>query len=165
MTVTVEEQNTTITVEEENTVLELVRVQQDLVITDVGVQGIKGDDGLPGEDGTDGIDGLPGEDGIDGLNGWSPVVAVATDGERRVLQVVDWTGGTGTKPATGYIGVSGIVALIADAVDIRGSQGVPGDDGNTNVFIQTTAPVGVIGPYLWVNTTGGNLQFLIEDGS
>lgn len=58
---------------------------------------------------------------IGGYNGYSPILAVATDGARRVLQITDWTGGAGTKPSTGYLGVSGIVANIADGVDIRGS--------------------------------------------
>jgi hypothetical protein len=41
-----------------------------------------------------------------------------------VLQVADWTGGTGTKPTTGqYIGASGLVNNIAEAVDIRGAAG------------------------------------------
>lgn len=56
-----------------------------------------------------------------GYKGWSPVLAVASDGARRVLQVSDWTGGEGTKPAAGqYLGVSGLVTDIADGVDIRG---------------------------------------------
>lgn len=58
---------------------------------------------------------------IGGYNGYSPILAVATDGARRVLQVTDWTGGAGTKPATGYVGVSGIVPNIADGVNIAGS--------------------------------------------
>ena len=62
--------------------------------------------------------------GPQGDTGWSPVLAVITDGTRRVYQVADWVGGEGTKPAVGgYVGVAGIVELIADAVDIRGSAG------------------------------------------
>lgn len=54
-------------------------------------------------------------------NGWSPVLSIVSDGARRVQRVVDWTGGEGTKPATGsYIGAAGLVADIADAVDVRG---------------------------------------------
>ncbi len=34
---------------------------------------------------------------------------------------------------------------------------------NLRVFIQTTQP-SVSGPYLWIDTTGGNLQFKVEDG-
>lgn len=68
--------------------------------------------------------GGPGARGRAGDTGWSPVFAVATDGVRRVLQVTDWAGGTGTKPATGkYVGVSGLVTLIADGVNIRGPSG------------------------------------------
>jgi hypothetical protein len=72
-----------------------------------------------------------------GEKGWSPVLAVVTDGARRVLQVTDWTGGQGTKPATGlYVGVDGLKIAIADGVDIRGTAGAdglpgaPGDDGD-----------------------------------
>lgn len=80
-----------------------------------------------------------GADGTDGDNGWTPVVAVVSDGARRVLQVSDWAGGEGTKPATGsYVGATGFVANIADAIDIRGSTGATGADGADapNVQIQ-----------------------------
>lgn len=89
-----------------------------------------------GEDGTDGDDGAPGTDGDDGApgdDGWSPTLTVQTDGERRVLQVTDWSGGSGTKPATGsYLGATGLVDAIDDAVDIRGATGAgtPGTDGD-----------------------------------
>lgn len=34
-----------------------------------------------------------------------------------------------------------------------------------NVFVQSAAPsVGAGVPYLWIDTTGGNIQFKIEDG-
>lgn len=65
--------------------------------------------------------------GAAGLNGWSPEFAIENDGTRRVLKVVDWEGGTGTKPAVDlYVGATGLVADIASAVDIRGTQGPPG---------------------------------------
>lgn len=68
-----------------------------------------------------------GDVGATGDKGWSPILAVVSDGVRRVMQVYDWTGGQGTKPATGsYIGASGLVAAIGDAVDIRGAQGPSG---------------------------------------
>lgn len=87
--------------------------------------------GPAGADGADGADGAPGADGEDGADGWSPILSVVTDGERRVLQIVDWTGGTGTKPSTTdqYIGPTGIVGSAASAVDIRGAQGPAGADG------------------------------------
>ena len=69
---------------------------------------------------------------LGGADGWSPLLAVVADGEWRVQQVIDWTGGTGAKPAVnGYVGASGIVADIADAADIRGGTGVKGDKGDT----------------------------------
>lgn len=74
--------------------------------------------------------------GIQGNAGWTPKFAVVTDGTRRVQQVVDWFGGTGSKPATGeYVGATGLVATIAQAVDIRGPSGA--GTGNVN-------PTGVI---------------------
>lgn len=67
---------------------------------------------------------LEGTPGTNGTNGWTEVLAVITDGERRVLQVVDYVGGTGTKPTAGkYIGVAGLVDLIADGVNVRGAAG------------------------------------------
>src|SRR5690606_18655224 len=56
-------------------------------------------------------------------NGWTPVLAMVSDGERRVVQVTDWTGGQGTKPATGYLGATGVVSDIAQAIDVRGAPG------------------------------------------
>lgn len=86
--------------------------------------GLPGPQGLPGNNGADGANGTNGTNGTDGNDGWTPVLAIATDGARRVQQVIDWTGGEGTKPATGkYVGSTGLVTLIADAVDIRGAAG------------------------------------------
>ncbi|MEC9246268.1 MAG: BNR-4 repeat-containing protein [Pseudomonadota bacterium] len=62
-----------------------------------------------------------------GPKGWSPILRIITDGPRRVLEVYDWTGGEGVKPTeTGYVGASGLTPNIADAIDVRGPQGVPG---------------------------------------
>jgi hypothetical protein len=48
-----------------------------------------------------------------------------------VLQVTDWTGGAGTKPTSGlYVGATGLVALIADGVDVRGADGSTGATGS-----------------------------------
>ena len=80
--------------------------------------------------GADGAPGGTGDPGDDGNDGWSPVFAIASDGARRVLQVDDWVGGEGSKPATGdYVGASGLTSTIGDAVDIRGGAGTDGDDG------------------------------------
>lgn len=85
---------------------------------------------------------------VDGVttNGWTPVLAVVTDGSRRVLQVVDWTAGTGTKPATGrYVAVSGLTTVIGDAVDIRGATGATGATGPAGANGADGAP-GATGP-------------------
>lgn len=61
---------------------------------------------------------------VKGDKGWSPLLATVADGARRVLQLVDWAGGQGTKPAANlYLGAAGLVSDIADATDIRGAQG------------------------------------------
>jgi hypothetical protein len=75
----------------------------------------------------DGISGS-GTPGADGDDGWSPILSVVADGTRRVLQIVDWTGGTGTKPSVvnQFIGASGIVSTAAAAADIRGAVGPAG---------------------------------------
>ena len=91
-----------------------------------GIPGIQGIQGPPGADST-----VPGDAGDDGNDGWSPVFSVVSDGERRVLQVSDWVGGTGTKPTIDqYVGISGLVDNIADGVDIRGHRGLQGIAGN-----------------------------------
>ena len=67
-----------------------------------------------------------------GNNGWSPLFAVVEDGARRVLQLSDWTGGTGAKPAGAgkYLGPDGLVDAMADATDIRGAAGSGGEGGS-----------------------------------
>lgn len=54
-------------------------------------------------------------------SGWSPVLQIAVDGTRYVLQVLDWTGGLGPKPAVGYLAATGVVPEIADGLNIRGA--------------------------------------------
>ncbi len=59
----------------------------------------------------------------DGKNGWSPILTVQSAGTKRAFKVNDWTGGTGTKPASGkYVGANGLVDTIAEAVDISGGN-------------------------------------------
>jgi hypothetical protein len=111
--------------------------------------------GQAGNDGADGNDGDDGADGADGADGWTPVEANVTDGDRVVRQVVDWIGGTGTKPATGkYVGETGLVDDIEDATDIRGAAG----EGTGDV----SGPAGATDGHLVVfdGTTGK----LLEDG-
>lgn len=63
-------------------------------------------------------------------DGWSPLLRIVTDSARRVIEVYDWTGGTGTKPVTGYISASGITTTLASAVDVRGASGAAGATGS-----------------------------------
>ena len=115
-----------------------------------GIDGQDGKDGKPGQDGEEGQDGEPGQDGNDGENGedgWSPKFATVPDGERRVLQVADWFGGGGTKPDIGqYIGETGLVAAIAEGVDIRGPAGQDGEDGQDGADSTVPGPQGPQGP-------------------
>lgn len=69
---------------------------------------------------------LGGEGGVAGDDGWTAVLAIESDGERRVVRVVGYVGGDGTPPATGYVGASGMVATAAEAVNIRGATGASG---------------------------------------
>lgn len=88
-----------------------------------------------GIQGATGATGDTGATGAQGQKGWSPILAVENDGERRVLRVTDWTGGEGTKPASGqYIGPTGFVSTPAQATDIRGPQGATGVAPTQNTF-------------------------------
>lgn len=95
-----------------------------------GAPGPQGPRGRKGNDGDGTGDGTTGATGPAGDQGWSPIFAVITDGQRRVLQIVDWTGGSGSEPTAGdYIGPTGPVGDIADAVDLRGTIGATGPTG------------------------------------
>lgn len=129
-----------------------------------GENGLPGKDGIDGRNGTDGRDGLDGKDGLhglhgrqgeigpegkagprgskgakgdsgsNGLDGWSPILAVVEDGQRRVHQVTGWTGGTGAEPESGwFIGPRGPVDRIEDATDIRGPKGEQQGGGGLSV--------------------------------
>ena len=110
--------------------------------------------------------------GEPGEKGWSPILALYPDGSRVVQQVTDWTGGEGAKPATGqFIGSTGLVPTAAEAVDVRGPQGLQGEQGATQLrasryqFSTTTTPPPVPGEVrldnssfptvttLWINET------------
>lgn len=106
-----------------------------------GPQGPQGPAGAAGVEGPQGTAGAPGANGADGNDGWSPLLSIVTDGERRVLHVASWTGGEGTAPGTGYVGATGLVADLALAVDIRGAAGSGGavnlGEPNTQAFLQS----------------------------
>jgi len=120
-----------------------------------GVAGRDGANGTNGQDGEDGADGLSayqvavnsgytgtqeqwllslkgatGTAGADGSKGWSPMLRVVPRGSDNILQLYDWTSGTGSKPtALGYIGSTGIITNPANAVNIRGLKGDTGEQG------------------------------------
>lgn len=59
-----------------------------------------------------------------GASAWTAVYAAVQDGSRTVLQVTDWFGGSGTKPAVGqYLGASGFVTDITQATTIGSAGG------------------------------------------
>ena len=69
------------------------------------------------------------ESRIQSLPSWTPVIRVVNSGSRSVLHILDWTGGKGTKPHTGYIGRSGLVSSISRAANVRGTAGARGATG------------------------------------
>ena len=98
-----------------------------------------------------------------GPGGWSPVLAIAVDGARQVLQIADWSGGSGVKPATGYLGAVGLVSSIANAANLvaggtvlhtgtptAGDIAVFGADGD---HIQSGGALGAFGKTLLALTT------------
>jgi hypothetical protein len=96
----------------------------------LGPEGPQGPQGIQGEQGEPGDDGAPGEDGVDGEDGWSPNYALVEDGDRLVVKITGWSGGTGTPPDSDvYIGENGLVVDIADAVNMKGNPGEQGEQG------------------------------------
>lgn len=85
-----------------------------------------------GQDGKMGLRGKAGPSGDDGNDGWSPILGVVEDGERSILEVVDWTGGEGQKPQAGwFLGSNGPTQNKAEASNIRGKPGQDGIGGGT----------------------------------
>ena len=124
----------------------------------IDVRGAPGTDGTNGVDGTNGTNGEDGLDGSDGLDSWSPILAVVTDGARRVFRVVDWVGGEGTKPTINlYVGATGLTATLADGVDVRGAAGLNGE-GSGDVVGPASATANHVP--LFDGTTGK----LLKDG-
>lgn len=122
---------------------------------DTGAQGLQGVAGANGKDGINGVNGLSayqiavsngfigteqqwivslkgatGTTGASGANGWTPSLRTEVRGtDELVLRIIDWTGGSGTKPAVGYLSSTGLVTNISNATNIRGTQGLQGVQG------------------------------------
>lgn len=80
-------------------------------------------------------------------SGWSPTLGVVSDGAtREVLRVTDWTGGTGTKPATGmYLSPTGFTNDISEASNIRGSDGGGGEGSKGDSAYEVAVENGFVG--------------------
>ena len=85
---------------------------------------------------------------------WSPILAVAIDGNRKVLQVIGWAGTTGISPAVNlYIGTTGYTTDITQAVNIAINVG-----GVGQTFIINETLTGAINGTNKVFTT--NYQYI-----
>lgn len=74
-----------------------------------------------------------GINGANGVNGWTPVLAPEQDGTRTLLKVMDWAGGSGTKPQAGmYLATTGYVAAKADAFNFNSAKRVMMLQATTN---------------------------------
>lgn len=69
-------------------------------------------------------DGSPAAPAVNGTNGWSPVFSViaGVGAGEKVLQLIDWVGGTGTKPGfiNQYISAAGFTTVLASASIVTG---------------------------------------------
>jgi hypothetical protein len=82
--------------------------------------------------------------------GWSPILAVASTGTSRVLEVVGWEGGFGSAPSTGlFVGSNGYVANITDGVNIAGGGG-----GGGNINISAGASSSLVSAVTFSNANG-----------
>ena len=135
----------------------LDNVQGEKCDTDAqGLQGVAGANGKDGINGTNGLSayqiavsngfigteqqwivslkGATGATGAIGANGWTPSLRTEVRGvDELVLRIIDWTGGSGTKPAVGYLSSTGIVINISNATNIRGTQGLQGVQGEQGI--------------------------------
>lgn len=60
--------------------------------------------------------------GKNGASAWTPMLAIEADGTARYLRIVDWTGGSGAKPAIGYVGTDGVPTTKANAPNLNASK-------------------------------------------
>lgn len=106
-----------------------------------------------------GPQGATGSTGSSGNNGWTMVPAVVVDpndSSRYVIQIVDYTGGSGSKPSitNQFIGAAGIVNTASAAVNVIGPQGPQGNPGTT-----LPSPTGQNGKFLGVS---GNAYTILD---
>ncbi len=82
--------------------------------------------------GAGGIEPIEPDAGPNGASAWTPMLAIEADSTARYLKVVDWTGGTGAKPAVGYVGTAGITTK-ANAPNLNAAKRVAFFSGVTVV--------------------------------
>lgn len=117
--------------------------------------------------------------GTDGEDGWSPVFGVTGASLEKTLTITDWTGGTGTKPSTGSVGVivadasltaitdqqTASVAAVVTAGDTQVTRvgSTPGSD----TYVDTTAGLAATasGGFFNVVGTGNALATLYKDNA
>lgn len=84
--------------------------------------------------------------GAAGQSAWTPMLAPEQDGTRTLIKVTDWFGGTGTKPATGYMALGGIVADKAQGFNFNAAKRVMVLSGQTAANGSVNIPFGVTFP-------------------
>lgn len=89
-----------------------------------------------------------------GKDGWSPMLRLVADGQRSVVELYDWVGGTTNKPPTGFLGAAGLVPTAAQAVNLRGPEGNPGPVGPANELGVGTVGTGNPGTDVLITITG-----------
>jgi len=89
-----------------------------------------------------------------GDNGWTPVLSLVAD-SLRIVVAITWTGGDGTPPTSGYLGSSGVVTLIASAVDIRGPSG----PGTGDVLATGSPTTGYLATWAGASTIQGTIAY------
>lgn len=61
---------------------------------------------------------------LNGTDGWTPLYATVEYNDGIYLQIIDWIGGSSTKPPVGgYMGEEGFVYEISEATNFRGLRG------------------------------------------
>ena len=112
---------------------------------------------LSGTDGTNAT-------GNPGTNGWSPVFSIEVSGTfSKFLRLSDWIGGTGTKPGNvgDYVGASGFVSSIANAIDLGSASTIISNLTAEEFFSMSSTTRNLIdslpvGSYLLITSTVQN---------
>ena len=102
---------------------------------------------------------VKGDAGSRGADGWSPVLSIVADGSKRVCQLTDWTGGTGTKPTAFlgyYVGADGYTSSLSLAINLA----IPVPTGPTpSIEIEPFVADG----YIMVSDAAGSWKVLIAE--